>query len=65
MYTTGSGFPPIIQGIPQAMKGIATAFLLALLTGIINDLQDSIAFTCNTVYTYAFCIRGYVQKLNY
>ena len=33
VYTTGTGFPPIIQGVPQAMKGIATVFLLALLTG--------------------------------
>lgn len=32
IYTTGLGFPPLIQGIPQAMKGIATVFLLALLT---------------------------------
>ncbi len=33
IYTTGEGFPPIIEGVPEAMKGIATVFTLALLTG--------------------------------
>ena len=33
VYTTGRGFPPAIEGIPQAMKGIATVFMLAMLTG--------------------------------
>ena len=34
VYTTGRGFPPAIEGIPQALKGIATVFMLAMLTGI-------------------------------
>ena len=34
VYTTGTGFPPHIESIPHAMKGIATVFMLALLTGI-------------------------------
>ena len=34
VYTTGTGFPPRIESVPHAMKGIATVFMLALLTGI-------------------------------
>ena len=34
VYTTGTGFPPHIESVPHAMKGIATVFMLALLTGI-------------------------------
>lgn len=34
VYTTGVGFPPIIEGVPDAMKGIATVFLMAVLTGM-------------------------------
>jgi hypothetical protein len=33
IYTTGQGFPPTIEGVPEAMRGIATVFMLALLTG--------------------------------
>lgn len=33
IYTTGNGFPPIIESVPHALKGIGTAFMLALLTG--------------------------------
>ncbi len=33
VYTTGNGFPPIIESVPHALKGIGTAFMLALLTG--------------------------------
>ena len=33
VYTTGRGFPPAIEGVPQALKGIATVFMLAMLTG--------------------------------
>ena len=33
VYTTGGGFPPISEGIPQALKGIGTVFMMALLTG--------------------------------
>lgn len=33
VYTTGKGFPPNILGVPDAMKGIGTVFMLALLTG--------------------------------
>lgn len=33
VYTTGNGFAPSIEGIPHAMKGLATVFMLALLTG--------------------------------
>ena len=33
VYTTGTGFMPNIEGIPQAMKGLGTIFMLALLTG--------------------------------
>ena len=34
VYATGKGYPPVIESIPNAMKGIATAFMLALLTGM-------------------------------
>ncbi len=33
VYTTGNGFPPIIESVPHALKGIGTAFMIALLTG--------------------------------
>jgi hypothetical protein len=33
VYTTGTGFMLNIEGIPQAMKGLGTIFMLALLTG--------------------------------
>ena len=33
VFTTGNGFAPNIEGIPQAMKGLGTMFMLALLTG--------------------------------
>lgn len=33
VYTTGRGFPPPIEGVPHALKGIATVFMLAILTG--------------------------------
>lgn len=33
VYSTGTGFMPNIEGIPQAMKGLGTIFMLALLTG--------------------------------
>ena len=33
VYSTGGGFPPVIEDIPHAMKGIATVFMMAVLTG--------------------------------
>lgn len=53
VYTTGTGFMPNIEGIPQAMKGLATIFMLALLTGnsptmyIAMELLDFCLDKCN------------------
>lgn len=40
VYTTGNGFPPIIESVPHALKGIGTAFMLAILTGKLCKLSD-------------------------
>ena len=40
VYTTGRGFPPPIEGVPQALRGIATVFMLAILTGTIEVYND-------------------------
>ena len=53
IYTTGHGFPPIISGVPEAMKGIATVFLLALLTGIYNvPLQTTASLFHSTNFIF-------------
>ena len=44
VYTTGRGFPPPIEGVPQALKGIATVFMLAMLTGIDCNIIKMIVF---------------------
>lgn len=43
VYTTGNGFPPIIESVPHALKGIGTAFMLAILTGTPDNFTHSCA----------------------
>ena len=53
VYTTGNGFAPNIEGIPHAMRGIGTIFMLALLTGnIIMFMAIHVYVVVVLKYTY-------------
>lgn len=55
VYTTGAGFPPVITGVPQALKGIATVMLLALLTGLSTHTLSQVGTAINIVLAL-FCM---------
>lgn len=48
VFTTGNGFAPNIEGIPQAMKGLGTMFMLALVTGIYINLIFFLRISSNS-----------------
>ena len=52
VYTTGNGFAPNIEGIPEAMKGLGTMFMLALLTGKLVIFSSRPRITSNSDNLY-------------